>query len=209
MIRLLLADDHSMMRQGLSGLLAGEDDMQIVAECADGAGAVELALDLGPDVVIMDVGMPTLNGIEATKRIVTERPDIRVLVLTTYDDAQTVDRALRAGARGFVLKGAGVETLCVAIRAVARGEVYLSEAVSAYVVQGYLGTSAAVTEPLSSRETQILQLIAEGFTSSEIAEQLGLKTKTIQNYRTNVMDKLGVKTTAGLVRYALKSGLIR
>jgi two-component system response regulator NreC len=209
MIRLLLVDDHAMMRQGLSGLLSGEDDMQIVAECADGAVAVKLALDLGPDVVIMDVGLPSLNGIEATKRIVAERPDIQVLMLTMYDDAQTVDRALRAGARGYVLKGAGVETLCTAIRAVGRGEVYLSEAISAYVVQGYLGTSAPVAEPLSSRETQILQLIAEGFTSSEIAERLGLKTKTIQNYRTNVMDKLGVKTTAGLVRYALKSGLIR
>ncbi len=209
MIRVLLADDHAMMRQGLRGLLDGEDDFEVVGECADGAEAVQIALDTGPDVVLMDVGLPTLNGIEATKRIVAERPDIRVLVLTMYDDAPTVDRALRSGARGFLLKGAGVETLCSAIRTVARGEVYLSEAVSGYVVQGYLGNNTPAAEPLSSREEEILQLVAEGFTSTEIAEQLGLKTKTIQNYRTNVMDKLGVKTTAGLVRYALKAGIVR
>lgn len=198
-----------MMRQGLSGLLASEDDMVIVGECDDGAEAVRLALNLGPDVVVMDIGLPTLNGVEATKQIVAARPDIRVLALTMYDDAATVDRALRSGARGYVLKGAGIETLCSAIRTVARGEVYLAEAVASYVVQGYLGSGTPTAEPLSSRETQIVQLVAEGFTSQEIADQLGLRTKTIQNYRTNVMDKLGVKTTAGLVRYALKTGLIR
>lgn len=209
MIRILLADDHAMMRQGLSGLLGTEDDMTVVAECDDGADAVTTALDVGPDVVVMDLGLPTLNGVEATRRITTERPDIRVLALTMYDDAATVDRALRAGARGYVLKGAGFGTLCAAIRAVARGEVYLAEAISSYVVQGYLGAAKPSTETLSSRETEVVQLVAEGFTSAEIAHRLGLRTKTIQNYRTNVMDKLGVKTTAGLVRYALKAGLIR
>lgn len=207
MIRVLLADDHTMLRDGLRGLLGGVDDVQVVGDCADGHAAVRAALDTGPDVVVMDVGLPGLNGVDATRRIVAERPDIRVVMLTMYDDPPTVDRALRAGARGYVLKGAGIEQLCHAIRTVAAGEVYLSAGVSDYVLQGYLN-GVERSDPLTPREREVLQLFAEGATSAEIAATLGIKTKTVQNVRTTIMDKLGVRTTAGLVRYAMRVGLV-
>ena len=207
MIRVLLADDHTMLRDGLRGLLERVDDLELVGECSDGLEAVETTLAIGPDVVVMDVGLPGLNGIDATRRIVDARPDIRVLVLTMYDDPPTVDRALRAGARGYVLKGAGIDQLCEAIRTVARGDVHLSAEVSDYVLQGYLNADSQ-TDPLTPREREVLQLVAEGHTSSEIGQRLGVKTKTVQNTRASIMDKLGVRTTAGLVRYAIRAGLV-
>lgn len=207
-MRLLIAEDHKLVREGLRALLSEIEDIDIVAEVGDGADAVRQACDHGPDVVLMDVGLPGLNGIEATRQIQRERPDIDVLVLTMHDDAQTVDRALRAGARGFVLKGGGLETLREALRTIARGEVYFDPGIAHYVLQGYLrGGGAQARDPLTPREREILQLIAEGNTSREIAARLGLKTKTIQNYRALVMDKLDVRTTAGLVRAAMKLGL--
>ncbi len=197
-----------MLRDGLRGLLEGVPDMRLVGECSNGADAVQMALDVGPDVVLMDVGMPGLNGVEATRKIVDARPDIRVLVLTMYDDPPTVDRALRAGARGYVLKGAGIDQLCEAIRAVAGGSVHLSDSVSDYVLQGYLSGGHSDPDPLTPREREVLQLFAEGHSSAEIGEKLGVKTKTVQNARTVIMDKLDVRTTAGLVRYAIRSGLV-
>lgn len=208
-IRLLLAEDHQIVREGLRSLLASAEDLRVVAEAHDGAEAAQLAQELGPDVVLMDVGLPGLNGIEATRQIRAARPDIRVLILTMHDDANTVDRALRAGAQGYMLKGCATEELCDAIRAIHRGEVILHPSISQYVLQGYLrgGKGEPVHDPLTSREREILQLIAEGFTSHEIAERLDIKTKTVQNYRTIIMDKLGIDTTAGLVRYAMRVGL--
>jgi DNA-binding NarL/FixJ family response regulator len=208
-IRLLLAEDHQIVREGLRSLLASAEDLRVVAEAHDGAEAAQLAQELGPDVVLMDVGLPGLNGIEATRQIRAARPDIRILILTMHDDANTVDRALRAGAQGYMLKGCATEELCDAIRAIHRGEVILHPSISQYVLQGYLRGSKGepVHDPLTSREREILQLIAEGFTSHEIAERLDIKTKTVQNYRTIIMDKLGIDTTAGLVRYAMRVGL--
>ncbi len=207
-IRVLVADDHQMLREGLRDRLARAEGIVVAGECADGAEAVRIALDTGPDVVVLDIGLPALNGIDAAARIAAERPDIRVLMLTMYDDAATVDRALRAGARGYVLKGAGVDSLVEAIRTVARGEVYLSPAVSDFVLQGYLSGDSAERDPLTAREREVLQLVAEGFTSAEVGERLGVKAKTVQNTRSAIMDKLGVRTTAGLVRYALRIGLV-
>jgi DNA-binding NarL/FixJ family response regulator len=211
-IKLLLAEDHAMVREGLRALLSAEPGVEVIAEASDGADAVERAEALGPDVVVMDVGLPGLNGIEATRRLHRSRPDIKVLILSMRDDATTVDGALRAGARGYVLKGLGSEALREAIRTVARGQVYLSAGISEYVLQGYLKGGAAANEaqtsdPLTEREREILQLIAEGYTSHEIADRLGLKAKTVQNHRTNLMEKLGIHTTSGLVRYALSAGL--
>ena len=211
-MRLLIAEDHKLVREGLRAMLTETEDVRVIAEAGDGADAVRLAQDLGPDLVLMDIGLPGLNGIEATRQLQQARPDIPVLVLTMHDDASSVDRALRAGARGFVLKGAGLEALLEAIRTVLRGEVYLDSSISHYVVQGYLraGDADAPARPadlLTPREREVLQLIAEGNTSREIAERLGLKTKTIQNYRTQILDKLDVRTTAGLVRAAMKLGL--
>lgn len=207
---MLLADDHRILRQGLAHLLAERGDVEVVGEAGTGPEARRLALDLGPDVVVLDIGLPELNGVDVCRQITTERPDIRVVILTMHDDATSVDRALKAGARGYVIKGAGVDLLCDAIRAAHEGRVYLHPAVSDYVVQVYLnGGDEAGADPLTVREREVLQLVAEGYTSREIAERLGVQTKTVQNYRSLVMDKLGVKSTAGLVRYAMRVGLVR
>ena len=155
----------------------------------------------------MDIGLPLCDGIEATRRLRQQAPELPVVILSMHDDATTVDRALRAGARGYVLKGAGFARLCDAIRSVRRGEVYLSPDISDHVLTGYL--RAGDGDPLSDREREILRLISDGHTSAAIARQLGLKPKTIENHRANIMDKLQIRTTAGLVRYALRSGVAR
>lgn len=208
-IRVLLAEDHRMVREGLRALLDGLEDLEVVGEAADGEEALRLATARGPDVVVMDVGLPRLGGIEATARLRRERPDIQVVALSMHDDAPTVDRALRAGARGYVLKGAGVDALADAVRTVARGDVYLSPGVSDYVLQGYLGNDEAPSDPLTSREREVLQLVAEGLTGRRVAELLGLSPKTVDNHRSRIMDKLGIHTTAGLVRYAMRRGLVQ
>lgn len=207
-IRVLLVDDHAMVRDGLSALLADAPDIVPVGGAGDGLEAVQRAGELHPDVVVMDVAMPGLDGIEAARRIREARPETAVVILTMYDDAATVDRALRAGARGFVLKGGGVEALCAAIRTVARGGMHIDDAVSEAVLGAWLGGAPEI-DPLSDREREVLRLIAEGLTSAEVAEQIGLKTKTVQNYRSQIMDKLGIHTTAGLVRHALRQGIIK
>lgn len=207
-VRVLVADDHQVVREGVCRLLDAAEGIRVVDDVADGLAAVQRAEAVGPDVVVMDVQMPGLSGIEATRRLTASRPDIRVLVLSMYDDAVTVDRALRAGARGFALKDSGVETLREAILAVASGSVWLSPRVSDYVLQGYLNADDTPTDPLTSREREIVQRIAEGYTSREIADALGLSPKTVQNQRSIVLDKLGVRTTAGLVRWAIRHGIV-
>jgi two-component system response regulator NreC len=208
-IRVLLAEDHGVVRAGVRALLDARPEFEVIAEVGDGASAVREALDRGPDVVLMDVGLPILNGVDAARQLQRSRPDIHVVILSMRDDPDTVDRALRAGVRGYVLKGLGVDALCEAIRKVAQGEVYLSTGISEYILQGYLrGQEQAPSDPLTERERQIVQLIAEGYTSREIAAQIGVKTKTVQNHRANIMDKLQIHTTAGLVRYALHNGLV-
>jgi DNA-binding NarL/FixJ family response regulator len=201
--RILLVEDHQMVREGLRSLLSGEPDFQVVGEAADGADAVQRAAELAPDVVVMDIGLVAVSGVEATRRLVRDRPGTAVVALSMYDDAPTVDRALRAGARGYVVKGSGVAVLCEAIRTVRRGETYLSPAVSEYVLRGFLRPGADDVDPLSERESGILRLIADGLTGRQIAERLGLRPKTVENHRARIMEKLGIHTTAGLVRYAL------
>lgn len=208
-IRVLLAEDHGVVREGLRALLNARPGFEVIAEVGDGASAVREALDRGPDVVLMDVGLPILNGVDAARQIQRSRPDIQIVILSMRDDPDTVDRALRAGARGYALKGLGVDALCDAIRTVAQGEVYLSTGISEYILQGYLkGPDATPSDPLTERERQIVQLIAEGYTSREIATRLGVKPKTVQNHRANLMEKLQIHTTAGLVRYAIHHGLV-
>jgi DNA-binding NarL/FixJ family response regulator len=204
--RILLVEDHQMVREGLRSLLSGEPDFEVVGEAAEGAEAVRLAAQLAPRVVVMDIGLAGLSGIEATKRLLRERPEAAVVALSMHDDAPTVNRALRAGARGYVLKGSGVAALCEAIRTVLRGETYLSPALSEYVLPAYLKRRDADVDPLSDRENEILALVAEGFTGRQIAERLGLRPKTVENHRARIMEKLGIHTTAGLVRYALERG---
>lgn len=208
MLRVVLAEDHQMVRQGLRSLLEDVEDIEVIGEAEDGPGAVALAEAKGPDVVVMDFGLPGLNGADAAARLAKSRPDVAVVVLSMRDDAATVDRSLRAGARGYVVKGAGVEDLCEAIRCAARGEVYLSPAVSDYVLQGYLAGKDGPADPLTAREREVLQLVAEGLTGREVAGRLGLAPKTVDNHRARILDKLGIRTTAGLVRYAIHAGLI-
>jgi DNA-binding NarL/FixJ family response regulator len=209
-IRLLVVDDHQVMREGLCALLASDHGVDVVGQADNGDAAIQMALDLGPDVVLMDVSLPGVDGIEAVRRITRERPDIRCVMLTMFDDQANVGRSLRAGARGYVLKDAGADTVLHAVREVQAGNVFISPAVAAFVVQGFLaGSEAAPLDPLSDREREVVRLVAEGNDSRQIGELLGLKMKTVQNHRTRIMEKLGLQTTAGLVRYAFRAGISR
>ena len=208
MIRILLADDHSLVRQGFRMILEAQPDMQIVGQAGNGKEAVELADKLHPDVVIMDVTMPELNGIEATRRLAESAPRTRVLALSMHKDSVYVREILRAGARGYLLKDAPDADLVAAVRAVAKGEGYLSPAVSDAVLSDY---RRHVTDPLdllTSREREVLQLIAEGKTNKEIATSLSLSVYTVEAHRGRIMEKLNLHSTGELVRFALRNGLI-
>lgn len=208
MIRILLADDHALVRQGFRMILEAQKDMQIVGQAGNGREAVELAEKLHPDVVIMDVAMPELNGIEATRRLAASSPRTRVLALSMHKDSVYVREILRAGARGFLLKDSGDADLVAAVRAVAKGEGYLSPAVSDAVLTDY---RRHVTDPidlLTSREREVLQMIAEGKTNKEIATALNLSVYTVEAHRGRLMEKLNLHSTGELVRFALRNGLI-
>lgn len=207
-IRILLADDHVIVRQGFRMILAAQPDMEILGEASNGREAVELAERLRPDVVVMDVAMPELNGIEATRRMVTAAPRARVLALSMHKDSVYVREILKAGARGYLLKDAFDRDLLAAVRAVARGEGYLSPAVSDAVLNDY---RRHVTDPLdllTSREREVLQMIAEGKTNKEVATTLGLSVYTVDAHRGRIMEKLNVHSASELVRVALRHGLV-
>jgi two-component system response regulator NreC len=207
-IRILLADDHVLVRQGFKLILSEQPDMEITGEAANGREAVEQAEKLQPDIVVMDVTMPELNGIEATRRITTAAPRARVLALSMHKDAVYVREILRAGARGYLLKDSADADLIAAVRAVAKGEAYLSPAISDAVLTDY---RRHVTDPLdllTTREREVLQMIAEGKTNKEIATTLTLSVYTVEAHRGRVMEKLNLHSTGELVRFALRSGLI-
>jgi two-component system, NarL family, response regulator NreC len=208
MIRILLADDHALVRHGFRMILAAQPDMEIAGEAGNGREAVELAQKLKPDVVVMDVTMPELNGIEATRRLIELSPRTRVLALSMHKDAVYVREILRAGARGYLLKDSADSDLLAAVRAVAKGEGYLSPGVSDAVLSDY---RRHVTDPLdllTSREREVLQMIAEGKTNKEIATSLNLSVYTIEAHRGRLMEKLNLHSTGELVRFAVRSGLI-
>jgi DNA-binding NarL/FixJ family response regulator len=208
MIKILLADDHALVRQGFRMILEAQPDMEIVGQAGNGREAVDLAAKLHPDIVIMDVAMPDLNGIEATRRIVESAPRTRILALSMHKDSVYVREVLRAGARGYLLKDSGDADLVAAVRAVAKGEGYLSPSVSESVLSDY---RRHVTDPLdllSSREREVLQMIAEGKTNKEIATSLNLSVYTVEAHRGRIMEKLNLHSTSELVRFALRSGLI-
>jgi two-component system response regulator NreC len=207
-IRILLADDHVLVRQGFKLILSEQPDMQIAGEAANGREAVEQAEKLQPDIVVMDVTMPELNGIEATRRITAAAPRARVLALSMHKDAVYVREILRAGARGYLLKDSADADLIAAVRSVAKGEAYLSPAISDAVLTDY---RRHVTDPLdllTTREREVLQMIAEGKTNKEIATTLKLSVYTVEAHRGRVMEKLNLHSTGELVRFALRSGLI-
>ncbi|MEJ5369969.1 MAG: response regulator transcription factor [Bryobacteraceae bacterium] len=207
-IRILLADDHSMVRQGFRRILEAQEEFEIAGEASDGRQAVELAQQLRPDVVVMDVAMPGLNGIEATRRICESSPRTRVLALSMHRDSVYVREILRAGARGYLLKDAFDADLVAAVRAVARGEGYIAPAVADCVLADY---RQHVTDPidlLTPREREVLQLIAEGKTNKEIASLLNLSVYTVDAHRGRIMEKLNLHSTGELVRFALRKGII-
>lgn len=207
-IKILLADDHTLVRQGLRLILSAHSDLHVVGEAANGREAVELSLKLKPDVVLMDVAMPELNGIEATKRMVEANPRVRVLVLSMHKEPVYVREILRAGARGYILKDAIDTELLDAVRSVARGDGYVSPAVSGAFLGDYRQNVTNPLDLLSNRERQVLQLIAEGKTNKEIATHLNLSVYTIDSHRGKVMEKLNLHSTGELVRFAMKQGLI-
>ena len=208
MTRVLLADDHPMFRQGLKALLEREG-FEVAAEAADGHEAVKLARRHDPNIVVMDIGMPMLNGIDAAREILKQAPGTQVVLLTMYEEEAYVLEALRAGIRGYVLKAQAAADLVAAIREVLRGAVYLSPGISKAVVDAYMGKSELPADPLTDRERQVLQLIAEGKTTKEAAEILGLSVKTADSHRTRIMQKLEIHETASLVRYAIRRGFIK
>ncbi len=208
MIKILLADDHALVRQGFRMILEAQPDMEIVGQASNGREAVELGEKLHPDVVVMDVAMPELNGIEATRRLAASTPRTRVLALSMHKDSMYVREILRAGARGYLLKDSGDTDLIAAVRAVAKGEGYISPSVSDAVLSDY---RRHVTDPLdllTSREREVLQHIAEGKTNKEIATTLTLSVYTVEAHRGRIMEKLNLHSTGELVRFALRNGLI-
>jgi DNA-binding NarL/FixJ family response regulator len=207
-IHILLADDHAVVRQGFKMILAAQPDMEIVGEAGNGREALDLAGQLQPDVIVMDVAMPELNGIEATRRVADVSPRSRVLALSMHKDSVYVREILRAGARGYLLKDSISSDLLAAVRAIARGEGYLSPGVSDAVLNDY---RQHVTDPidlLTSREREVLQMIAEGKTNKDIATVLNLSVYTVDAHRGHIMEKLNVHSVTDLVRFAVRAGLV-
>jgi two-component system, NarL family, response regulator NreC len=207
-LRLLLADDHVMMRDGLRSILT-EEGFDIVGEASDGREAVKLGQSLRADVAILDISMPLLNGIDAAREILKDSPRTKIIVLTMHTDERYVLASLRAGIAGFVLKSKAASNLVQAIHTVCNGEVYLSSGASKAVVEAYLANNDTPDDPLSMRQREVLQLIAEGKNIKEIAIILGISAKTAESHRTGLMRKLHVHEVAGLVRYAVREGLVQ
>lgn len=210
-IRILLADDHTVLRAGLRALLAGQCDLEVIGEASDGAEAIRLAQTLHPDVVVMDIGMPGVNGIDATARIKRELPGVKVLILSMHDDQGYLRQVLRAGASGYVLKRAADTELLAAIRAAARGEVFLDPAMAKALVEEVVQPSrSSAAEPvLSDREREVLRLLAYGHTNQQVADRLCIGVKSVETYKARLMEKLGLKGRAELVRYALQHGILK
>jgi DNA-binding NarL/FixJ family response regulator len=210
-IRVLLADDHTLVRAGIRRLIENIPDCQVVGEAEDGHEVLRLAESLRPDVVLLDVGMPGLNGLEAAGHLASLDASIRVLILSMHSSEEYVLRALRAGCAGYLLKGSAVSELEVALRAAARGDTYLSPAVSKQIVADYARRMGGASDPLDAltpRQREVLQLVAEGHTSKAIAQRLNVSVKTVEGHRAHVMERLGLRDVAGLVRFAIRVGLV-
>lgn len=210
-IRVLVADDHTILRQGLVGILRASSEMEVVGEAADGSEAVEKALKTHPDVVVLDISMPRMNGLEAARRIREALPATRILVLTMHDDEEYVLQMVRAGASGYLLKEGAASELLAGIRALKAGRTHFGAKASEALAAAYQRDAGAPGDPygsLTDREREVFQLIVEGKTNAQIAELLFISPKTVDNHRTHLMEKLGVHSTAELVRYAAKHKLL-
>lgn len=213
MIRVLLAEDHTIVRKGLRSLLDGAENITVIAEAADGREAVKLVGTLLPDVVVMDISMPLLNGLEATRQIKECNPETRVVILTMHEDEEYIYQSLHSGAEGYLLKKAAPEQLVAAILAANNGDTFLSPSISRKIVRQYLKAAEnefehSSLQRLSNREREVLQLIAEGYNVRDIADLLVISEKTVRAHRTNLMNKLNLENTASLILYALRKGII-
>ena len=213
--RILLADDHEVVRRGLCALLRAQPEWEVCGEASDGREAVDKAVQLKPEVVILDIGMPNLNGLEATRQILKANSHIKVLILTLHDSDQIVQEVLNAGARGFLLKSDAARDLVAAVEALRRDKIYFTPKVASMVLEGYLrrdNTGAAPETPsrsrLTPREREIVQLLAEGKSSKEVAVALGLSVKTAETHRSNIMRKLELHTVTDLVLYAVRNNIV-
>jgi len=210
-MKILLADDHKLMREGLRMLLEKLGRITIVGEADDGVSAVRMARDLKPDLVLMDIAMPDLNGIEATRRIMTEAPGVKVIALSMHADKRFVRHMFAAGAAGYVLKGSAFEEVAAAIKTVAAGRIYISPKITDQVLAEYvkqlIKPSAGAESPLSGREREVLQMLAEGKSSRKIAGRLHVSVTTVDTHRKHIMDKLGFRSIAELTKYAIREGL--
>jgi DNA-binding NarL/FixJ family response regulator len=209
-IRVLLAEDHTVVRQGLRALLAAEGDMDIVGEAANGRQAVQMVKTLLPDVAVMDIAMPILNGVEATRQIIRNHSPTKVLILSTYGDDEYVRQLVEAGAVGYLVKQTAADDLLRAIREARRGNTFFSPSIAKRLRERVCEGAAAAKRPdhLTAREAEVLQLIAEGNTNKLIASELAISIKTVEKHRQQVMDKLGIHDVAGLTRHAIAKGII-
>ena len=212
-IRVVIADDHKVIRDGLGAIMAAPPDIDVVGAAADGLEALALSRQLHPDVVVLDINMPNLNGIEAARQIIESCPDTKVIILSMHANKEHVYQSLKAGASGYLIKESSGIEVADAIRAIYQGERYLSQAITAALIDDYIdqrehAPTMNVLDTLSSREKQVLQLVVEGKASAEIAEMLHLSTSTVSTYRSRLMGKLGVKDVPGLVRFAVEHKLI-
>ncbi|HUA14203.1 MAG TPA: response regulator transcription factor [Verrucomicrobiae bacterium] len=219
MLRILIADDHEVARRGIRALLEAHPGWQVCGEAKDGRESVELAARLNPDLVLLDIGMPNLNGLEAARHILAASPKTAILILTMHDTDQVVREVLRAGARGFLLKSDAGRDLVAAVEALQRNSTFFTRRVSQMVLDGFLRRHDAgidgddISEdgrnPLTTREREVIQLLAEGKTSKEVAVTLNLSVKTAETHRTNLMRKLGLHSVADLTRYAVRNGIVQ
>jgi DNA-binding NarL/FixJ family response regulator len=207
-IRVVLADDHVLVRQGLKSLLEREK-FQVVAEASDGQEVIRLAQTLHPDIAVIDISMPTLNGVDAARELARSCPKTKVILLTQHEEEQYIREALQARVKGYVLKRQVASDLVHAMQQVSRGGIYLSPGVSQAVVEAYRSKSEKPSDPLSGRERQVLQLIAEGRSTKDVASLLGISVKTAESHRSRLMQKLDIHETASLVRYAVRRGLVQ
>lgn len=208
--RIFLADDHSIVRDGIRALLEKERDFEVVGEAGNGRTAVDQICKLNPDAVVMDIAMPDLNGIEATRQVLEKLPRVKIIALSMHSDKRFVAEMLQAGAAGFLQKNCAFRSLVAAIRSVMTGQVYLSPAITGIVVEGFKMHAASTSgenPALSPKEREVLQLVAEGRSTKEIADVLAVSIKTIDTHRQHIMDKLGLRSVAELTKYAIREGL--
>jgi len=210
-IRIIVADDHGVLRAGLRAVLNAEPDMVVVGEAGDGPTALRLATELCPDILLLDISMPGMNGVEVTRQLKKAQPDVHALILTLHEDEGLLQEAIRAGASGYIVKRAVESELISAIQAVYRGDIYIHPAMTRALLKDVspsLVTEEETTEPLSPREVEVLRLVAEGHTNRQIAEMLHVSVRTVESHRANLMGKLELSSPAQLVRYALEHGFL-